>query len=543
MTQAKRAALLLSSSVLFAFVANAQAAELRFASQGDLVSMDPYAVEEVFTSGFLGNVYEGLVRRTPDLKLEAALAESWEMLSPTQWRFHLRKGVTFHDGSPFTADDVIYSADRVRSGSSDFKNRLPAGVEIVKVDDHTVDFLTKEPNPILNYTWANWYIMSRSWSEANKVAPPQKGGDTENYATLHENGTGPYKLVAREPGVRTVLEAYPQWWGAAAKTGNVDKVTYTPVPNPATRVAGLLAGQLDVVFPIPVQDIPRLEAAPNTQVAAGPEVRTMYLSMNQWKETLPGSGLEGVNPLKDVRVREAIYRAIDVNTIRDKIMRGQTTPAALMVAPGVNGYTDEIKRLDYDPEKAKALLAEAGYPDGFALTYQCSNDMYVNDEATCLAISSMLAKVGIKAKPNVQPRAKYLESITAPNMDFGLAMLGTTPSSLDSHIALYSLHMCPRAAEDRPLWDKDDLTKIVAGKSNFAGYCNPEVDRLAGEILKEADQDKRNALIREAWILTTKEVAYVPLHQTWAAWGTGKTVKLERRADNVFDWRHVTIGQ
>ncbi|HLP66939.1 MAG TPA: ABC transporter substrate-binding protein [Rhizobium sp.] len=533
----------LASSVVVMALSPAMASELRFASQGDLVSMDPYAVEEVFTSGFLGNVYEGLVRRTPDLKLEPALAESWEMVSPTQWRFHLRKGVTFHDGSPFTAEDVIFSAERVRSGASDFKNRLPADVEVVKVDDYTVDFVTKEPNPILNFTWANWYIMSKTWAEANKIAPPIKGGDTENYATLHENGTGPYKLVEREPGIKTVLESYPEWWGAKDKVGNVDKVTYTPVPSPATRVAGLLSGQLDVVFPIPVQDIPRLEAAPNAGVVTGPEVRTMYLSMNQWKDTLPGSGLDGVNPLKDRRVREAVYRAIDINAIRDKIMRGQATPAALMAAPGVNGYTDEIKRYDYDPERAKALLSEAGYPDGFVMTYQCSNDMYVNDEATCLAISSMLAKVGIKAKPNIQPRAKYLEAITAPNMDFGLAMLGTTPSSLDSYIALYSLHMCPRVAQDRPLWDKDDLTKIVAGKSNFAGYCNPEVDRLAGEILKEADQKKRDELIRQAWTITTNDVAYIPLLQTWAAWGTGSAVKLERRADNVFDWRHVTIGQ
>lgn len=541
MSQA-RLALLLASTTLLAAMQSASAADLRFAAQGDLVSMDPYLVEEVFTSGFLGNVYEGLVRRAPDLTLEPALAERWELVTPTQWRFHLRKGVTFHDGSPLTADDVLFSAERVRAGASDFKNRLPADVKVVKVDDLTVDFITKDPNPILNFTWANWYIMSKAWAEANKVAPPVKGGDTENYATLHENGTGPYKLDSREPGIKTVLSANPNWWGAKTKTGNVDKVTYTPVPNPATRVAGLLSGQLDVVFPIPVQDIPRLESAPNAGVVAGPEVRTMYLSMNQWKDTLPGSGLDK-NPLKDRRVREALYRAIDVNLIRDRIMRGQTTPSALMVAPGVNGYTDTIKRYPFDPQRAKDLLTEAGYPNGFSLTYQCSNDMYVNDESICLAISSMLAKIGVQAKPNVQPRAKYLESVTAPNMDFGLTMLGTTPASLDSHIALYSLHMCPRAAADRPLWAAEDLNKIVAGKSNFAGYCNPEVDALADDILKETDQAKRNALIAKAWTITTNDVAYIPLHQTWAAWGVGAKVKVARRADNVFDWRHVSIGQ
>lgn len=534
---------LTASTALLALICSANASELRFASQGDLVSMDPYVVEEVFTSSFLGNVYEGLVRRTPDLRLEPALAESWEMISPTQWRFHLRKGVTFHDGSPFSADDVIYSANRVRSGASDFKNRLPADVEVVKVDDYTVDFITKDPNPILNFTWANWYILSKAWAEANNVAPPVKGGDTVNYATLHENGTGPYKLLTREPGIKTVLEAYPEWWGTSTKTGNVDKVTYTPVPNPATRVAGLLSGQLDVVFPIPVQDIPRLENAPNAGVLAGPEVRTMYLSMNQWKDTLPGSGLDGVNPLKDRKVREAIYRAIDIDLIRDKIMRGQTTPTALMVAPSINGYTDEIKRYEYDPEKSKELLTEAGYPNGFTMTYQCSNDMYVNDEAICLAISSMLAKVGIKAKTSIQPRAKYLESITAPNMEYGLAMLGTTPASLDSYIAINSLHMCPRISPDRPVWNPEDMSKIVAGKSNFGGYCNPEVDKLAADILKESDQNKRNDLIRQVWTITTDDVAYVPLHQTWAAWGVGGKVNLERRADNAFDWRFVTVGK
>jgi peptide/nickel transport system substrate-binding protein len=542
MTQA-RFAVLLATTMLVTSPLAATAAELRFASQGDLVSMDPYQVEEVFTSGFLGNVYEGLVRRAPDLTLEPALAESWELVAPTQWRFHLRKGVTFHDGSPFTADDVLFSAERVRSGASDFKNRLPADVKVVKVDDMTVDFITKDPNPILYFTWANWYIMSKSWAEANKVAAPAKGGETENYATLHENGTGPYRLESREPGIKTVLAANPAWWGAKTKTGNVDTVTYTPVPNPATRVAGLLSGQLDVVYPIPVQDIPRLEAAPNAGVVAGPEVRTMYLSMNQWRDTLPGSGLDGVNPLKDKRVREALYRAIDVNLIRDRIMRGQTTPSALMVAPGVNGYTDTIKRLPYDPQRAKELLAEAGYPNGFSMTYQCSNDMYVNDESICLAISSMLAKIGVQAKPNVQPRAKYLQSVTAPGMDFGLAMLGTTPASLDSHIALYSLHMCPRAGADRPLWAPEDMNKIVAGKSNFSGYCNPEIDALAADILKETDQAKRNAMILKAWTITTGDVAYIPLHQTWAAWGVGAKVKMARRADNVFDWRHVTIGQ
>lgn len=534
-------AVYLASASMLVGPSMGMAQELRFASAGDAVSMDPYIRNEVFTYSFLGNVYEGLVRRNPDLTIEPELAERWEMISPTQWRFYLRQGVTFHDGSPFTADDVIFSAGRVRAGDSDFKNRLSGVTEVVKVDDFTVDFITAEPNLILHYTWPNWYIMSKTWAEANGVADASRATDVENFATLHANGTGPFKLVTREPGIKTKLEANDAWWNEANKPGNVESVTYTPLPNDATRVAALLSGQMDVIYPIPVQDIPRLEAAPNVTVIAGPEVRTMYLTMNQWKDTLPGSAVEGENPFKDKRVREAVYRAIDIDLINQRIMRGQATAAALMVAPGVNGFTDEIKRYGYDPELSKKLLAEAGYPDGFKLTFQCSNDMYLNDESICLAISSMLARVGIKADANVQARAQYLESVLSPNMDFGLAMLGTTPASLDSHIALFSLHMCPRLSEDRPIWAAEDISSLVAGTSNYGGYCNPEVDALSKQILSETDEAKRNALIEQAWTITTDDVAYIPLMQSWSAWATAANVTLERRADNVFDWRYVTI--
>lgn len=533
-----------SLAVACAFMALPASSEtLRFASQGDILSMDPYIVEEVFTSGFLGNVYEGLIRRDSDLAIQPALAESWELLSPTHWRFHLRQGVVFHDGTPFTADDVVFSAERVRSGDSNFKNRLAADTEVVAVDDYTVDFITSEPNPILHYTWANWYIMSRSWAEAKNVGNPNRASQEESYATLHGNGTGPFRLVTREPGVRTILEASENWWGADEYPTNLTRVEYTPVPNAATRVAALLSEQLDLVFPVSTQDIARVEATPGARIEAGPEVRTMYLTMNQWKDTLPGHNVEGENPLKDRRVREALYRAIDIEAIRDRIMRGRATPAALMVAPGVNGHSDDFERYPFDPEAARALLAEAGYPDGFGMTYQCSNDMYVNDEAICLAIANMLSRVGIDLQTNVHARAQYLEAIMPPAMDFGLAMLGTTPASLDSHIALYSLHMCPRVSADAPIWDPETRSEIVAGKSNFGGYCNPEIDALADAILTETDEDARAALIHQAWTITTQDVAYIPLHQSWGAWGLRDDISVELRSDNIFDWRYVVIDR
>lgn len=534
----------IAAALLGASASAASAETLRFAAQGDVASFDPYVIDETFTSGFLGNVYEGLVRRAADLSIQPALAESWEMLEPTHWRFHLRKGVKFHDGSPFTADDVLFSADRVRSGGSDLKNRLAPDTKVVKVDDYTVDFITTTANPILYYQWGNWYMMSKGWAEKNKVRDPQKAsGDQESYATLHENGTGPFRLDSREPGIKTTLSANPDWWGNSAREDNVTEVVFTPIPNSATRVAALLSGQMDVISPVPVQDIERVKANPGTHMIVGPELRTIYIFMDQFRDELLYSNVKGKNPLKDHRVREALYRAIDIETIKSKVMRGLSTPSALMVAPGINGASDDFKRIPYDPEKSRALLAEAGYLEGFEIGLDCPNDRYVNDEAICVAVSNMFAKVGVKVKLNAQTKAKFFEKVFAPKLDFSLGLVGSTPPSFDSWAPLNSLHQCPRLTPQAAVWAEGEREKVTNGKSNYGGYCNPEVDKLADQILSETDQDKRKALIHAAWTITTDDIAYLPLHQQWIAWGIRNGIELKQRADDVFDWRYVKIGK
>nr|WP_237352034.1 ABC transporter substrate-binding protein [Rhizobium sp. ACO-34A] len=533
---------LVTASLLCATALHAGAETLRFSSQGDITSLDPYTIDETFTSGFLGNIYEGLVRRAPDLSIQPALAESWEMVEPTRWRFHLRKDVKFHDGSAFTADDVLYSADRVRAGASDFKNRLAPDTKVVKVDDYTVDFITTTPNPIIHYQWGNWYMMSKSWAEKNKVGEPQKAGAGEEaYTTLHENGTGPFKLDTREPGIKTTLSANADWWANASRTDNVTDVVFTPIPNAATRVAALLSGQMDVIFPVPVQDIDRVEQSEGTHMIVGPELRTVYLFLDQFRNELLYSNIKGKNPLKDHRVREALYRGIDIETIKKKVMRGMSTPSALMVAPGINGFSEDFKRLEYDPEKAKALLAEAGYPDGFELGLDCPNDRYVNDEAICVAVTNMWAKIGVKVKLNAQTKSKFFEKVFAPKLDFSVGLIGSTPPSFDSLAPINSLHVCPRVSPESAAWQEGEREKVSNGKSNYGGYCNPEVDKLAGEILLETDQDKRNALIKQTWKITTDDIAYLPLHQQWIAWGVRDGVELKQRPDDVFDWRYVEI--
>lgn len=534
----------LAAMLLGASASAAGAETLRFAAQGDITSLDPYVIDETFTSGFLGNIYEGLVRRAADLSIQPALAESWEMVEPTRWRFHLRKGVKFHDGSPFTADDVLFSAERVRGGGSDLKNRLSPDTKVVKVDDYTVDFITAKPNPIIHYQWGNWYMMSKAWAEKHGDAGPQKSDSgKESYANLNENGTGPFVLKSREPGIKTTLAANPDWWGNASREDNVTDVVFTPIPNSATRVAALLSGEMDVIFPVPVQDVDRIKANPGTSMIVGPELRTVYIFMDQFRDELLYSNIKGKNPLKDHRVREALYRAIDIEAIKAKVMRGMSTPSALMVAPGINGSSPDFVRLAYDPAKSKALLAEAGYPDGFEIGLDCPNDRYVNDEAICLAVTNMFAKVGVKVKLNAQTKSKFFDKVLAPKLDFSLGLIGSTPPSFDSWAPLNSLHQCPRLTPQSAIWAESDRDKINAGKSNYGGYCNPEVDKLADQVLAETDPDKRNALIKAAWKITTDDIAYLPLHQQWIAWGVRNGVTLKQRADDVFDWRYVKIGK
>jgi peptide/nickel transport system substrate-binding protein len=535
--------LFLAGAVSLAMALPAGAKELKFAFQGTLNSLDPYNLNETFHLGFQGNIYEGLIRRGAGLEIEPALAERWEVLEPTRWRFHLRKGVKFHDGTPFTADDVVFSATRARAEGSDVKTRVAADTKVVKVDDHTVDFITAKPNPIVHVEWGTWYIMSKAWAEKNKATSPQKlSGNEENFATRHANGTGPFKLVSHESGVKTVVEVNPDWWDNANKEHNLTKVTFTPIGSDATRVAALLSGQVDMAYPIPVQDQKRVASNGGTSMLIGPELRTIFLGMDQFRDELLESNVKGKNPFKDKRVREAFYRAVDIKAIQKKVMRGLSDPSALMISPKLTAIKPgRFERLSYDPAKSKALLAEAGYGSGFEVGMDCPNDRYVNDEAICQAVVAMLAKVGVKVKLLAQPKAKYFPKVLAPNLENSFYLLGWTPGSLDSWNVLYNLHGCSRMSDDAPVWNKADRDKISSGKFNIGGYCNPKVDALTEKILSETDKAKRDKMIEEAYAMTIGDIAYIPLHQQALAWGVSDKVDLKQRADNQFAWRHVMM--
>lgn len=508
-------------------VSAAQAETLKYAFQGTLNALDPYSLNETFTLSSLGNSYEGLTRRGSDLSIEPGLAESWEIVEPTRWRFHLRKGVKFHNGSDFTAEDVAFSAERVRSEGSDLSTRVPAGAKVEIVDDYTVDFVLEGPNPILHYEWDTFYIMDKEWTTENEAVKVTSASDTTpNYAALHANGTGPFKIVSHEAGVKTVYEKYDAWWDTAEH--NLDTVEFTPIGSDATRVAALLSGELDMVYPIPVQDIKRVNDNDGTVALTGPELRTIFLGMDQTRDELLYSDVKGKNPFKDERVRKAFYQAIDIEGIKQKVMRDLATPSAIMISPFLFSKAGEFERYPYDPDAAKALLVEAGYADGFSVGMDCPNDRYVNDESICQAVASMLARVGVTVDLNAQPKAKYFAKILASGgFDTSFYLLGWTPGSLDSWNILDNLMNC-----------RDESG--AGSPFNIGGFCDETIDRLSDEILVEIDPDKRDTLIAEAYKISHDNVYYVPLHQQGLAWGVADNVKLVQRADNQFKLRFVT---
>src|ERR1700716_875218 len=493
---------------------------LRYANQGNLNSLDPYTLNETTTHAHIGQVYEALITRDKDLKIIPALAESWEMPEPTRWRFHLRKGVKFQNGDPFTADDVVFSAERVRAKVSNLQTYVPSDAKVIKVDDNTVDFILTAPNPILNSQWATWYIMDKKWCEENNtVAPTPVAATSPSFASLHANGTGPFSVESHQPGVKTVFKANPNGWRKPEH--NLKEIIFTPIGSDATRVAALLSGEVDIIEPVPIQDISRVDSSPNAQVMKGPELRTIFLGMDQVRDELLYSNVKGKNPFKDIRVREAFYKAIDIELIKTRVMRGLSTPSALMIAPQLFTLSGDFARPKLDPDGAKKLLAEAGYPDGFEVTMDCPNDRYVNDAAICQAIVGMLARIGIKVTLLVQPKAQYFAKVLKPGgFQTSFYMLGWTPGTSDSHNVLYDIMGC-----------RDD-PKSSRGEANLGGYCNKQMDAIADKVLLEPDMAKRDLLIKQAFEIAAKDFGYIPLHQQALAWGVSKKLKLTQRADN-----------
>ena len=505
---------------------SAHANTFRYAYRIDANSLDPYALAETFTLAFQGLFYEPLIGRGKQLEIVPALATEWEATATDTWRFNLRPNVKFHDGSPFIADDVIFSYERAKKEGSDVEYIVADIKEIKKIDDLTIDIVTKIPYPILPQRLTTWYIMSKSWAEKNgAVDPSSVKKEIRNYATTHANGTGPFMIKSRQQDVSTVLVPNPNWWGPVEH--NLTEIVFTPIKSDSTRVAALLSGDVDMIYPVPIQDVDRVNAVAGAHALQGPEMRIIFLHMDSSRDELLESSVKGRNPLKDVRVRKAIYQAIDVEAIREKIMRGASTPAGIMVAEGVVGYDDSLNdRFPHDPDASKALLADAGYEGGFELGMDCPNDRYVNDEKICVAVVGMLAKVGIKVNLLAQTRSKFFEKIQSRNTSF--ALMGWQPLTYDAHSPLQAVMSTPNKADG-------------SGTYNVGGYSNAAIDLLTKAIAVEIDQNKRQQMISAALLIHKHDFGHIPLHAQALAWGVKDNIDLVQRSDDSFDLRWVVV--
>jgi peptide/nickel transport system substrate-binding protein len=512
-------------AVLGTISLTAGAVTLKIGNQGDALSLDPHSLNESLQLTVLENVFESLVTRGRDYKLAPGLATSWKQTSPTVWHFDLRKNVQFHDGTPFTADDVIFSYERAKGDGSDMKTYVGQIKEIRKLNDHSIDVVTTTPFPIIPETFYRWFIMSRKWCETNQATKPvdrRKG--IENAASFRANGTGPYRVRERQPNVRTTFVRNGNYWGKV--DGNVDEVIFNVVGNDATRVAALISGEVDVMEPVPVQDIDRIKAAPNLKILQGPELRVIFLGMDQKRDELQFSSVKGKNPFKDKRVRQAFYQAIDIEGIRRTVMRGASTPIAEMFPAQVKGFAPDLnKRLPYDPEASKKLLAEAGYPSGFEVKLNCPNDRYVNDGPICQTVAANLARVGVKINLEVETKGTYFPKILRRDTSF--YMLGWTSATVDAHYVLYPIMSTPGDAG--------------RGQFNLGSYSNAKVDELTDKVASEIDDKKRNEMIREAIKIHQDDVGHIPLHQQALNWGAKKNIDMVQLPGNEMVWKYINV--
>jgi len=512
--------------LILAFAAlPAYGVNLKWAAQNDILTLDPHSQNHATTNSILQHTYEGLTRYNRQYQAEPCLATGWKQMSDTQWRFNLRKGVKFHDGSDFTADDVVFSFGRIQQKQGTMQIYVTGVKEVVKVDSHTVDFILTGPVPILLRNIVDFRIMSKSWAEKNRSENVQDYAKKEEiYASRHTNGTGPYMIKGWAPDKEIVFIHHKGWWGKL--DGNVTDVVYNPVKSDATRVSALLSGDVDLVTDLPVQDVDRLRKESKLKVLDGHEVRTIFIGMDQHNKELKYSSVKDKNPFQDVRVRRALNMAVDREAIKRVVMRGLSIPAGIMVAPGVHGYSKDIDVvMKPDPAGAKKLLAEAGYPDGFEFTLDCPNNRYVNDEKICQALVGMWAKAGLRVKLNSIPFSNFIPKIL--NFDSSAYLLGWGVATFDAQYSLQSLVRTKTTGAD--------------GNFNQGRISDPKLDTTIDAIKIATDPKARDALLREGLVTTRDQHYYVPIHHQLRPWAMKQSVTTVHKADDRPESRYAKV--
>jgi peptide/nickel transport system substrate-binding protein len=489
--------------------------------------MDPHSQNEGLTNQINGQVYEGLVTRDRQLNLVPALATGWEQTGPLGWRFKLRPNVKFHDGTPFTADDVVFSVNRAKEPTSQLSVYANALGTPLAVDALTVEFRLDKANPIFLQHLGTQVMMSRAWSEKNKVTKPLDfKNKEESHASFNANGTGPFMLASRQPGIKTTFKRNPQWWGRF--DGNVQEIVYTPIANDATRLAALVSGEIDFVLDPAPRDIARLRNTTGVKIIDGPENRIVFVAMDQARDKLLFGKVPGdKNPFKDLRVRQALYHAIDIETLKTKLMNGQSFPTGGITPSPLGAYRDPQleARLPFDLARARALMAAAGHAEGFEVTLDCPNNRYINDEEICIALAGMWAQIKVRVKVNAMPRVTFFPKLE--KLDTSLYLFGWGGSITDAETTMTPVL---RSRGDKGV-----------GLYNYGGWRNERFDALAAQSSAEADPKKREELVKAALREFKDQVHLLPLHRQVIPWAARSNVDAVHRADNWLEVPWVTL--
>jgi peptide/nickel transport system substrate-binding protein len=491
---------------------------LRWASVGGALTADPHAYDDIQTAAQLGQIYEPLVGFDSDLNLAPQLAAAWRLLDPTTWEFELRPNVRFHDGTPLTAEDVVFSFGRAKTElPAGFAGRIESVAEVQAVDEHPIRIKTKFPDPQLWDKVRTIAVVSESWATAqDAIVPVNVSAGKENFTSRHANGTGPFILKGFEPNGPIVMVRNPDWWGFERYPHNVDRIEFTPIADAEQRLTALFRGDLDLLIEPPFSALDRIKSTPGLKLTEGRELRTIWLGLDQGSDQLRSSNIKGRNPFKDKRVREAIYQVIDIEAIRQDVMRDLAVPAGMLVAPGAIGYAPELdRRLPHDPERAKELLMEAGYPEGFSVTLDCPNDSnIINDEAICRAVAAQLIELGIDVTPDPVPKQVAWAKIDNRETDFWF----DTWSAIDSEFIFVQQYR-------------------TGSSANASGYSNPQVDELIAKIDQEMVTYGRDAMIEEVWKTVLGDIVYIPLHHQLIVWAMRDNLDLPVYPFNVPTFR------
>ncbi len=520
---------MLAASALALCAGTLSAETLRWARAGDSLTLDPHAQNEGPTSALAHQIMEPLVMRDMTGAIVPALATEWAPSAddPNVWVFKLREGVTFHDGAEFDSEDAKFSLDRAMTPDSDYKELLASVVEVRAPDKYTVEIVTNGPNPIMPNNLTNMFMMDKGWAEANNAVKVQdyEGGE-DTFAAKNANGTGPYKLVSREPDVKTVLTLNDAYWGKDEFPMDVTEIVYTPIQNAATRVAALLSGEVDFIQDVPVQDLQRVAAAEGLDVRTAPQNRVIFFGMNMGDADLSNDSVSGANPLSDVRVRRAMSMSINRDAIKQVVMRGQSQPAGMIAPPFVNGWDAELDASSKtDIDAAKALMEEAGYADGFSIQLDCPNDRYINDEGICQAAVGMLAQIGITVNLDAKPKAQHFPLIN--NLETDFYMLGWGVPTYDSeYIFNFLVHT---KGEKYGSW-------------NGTRFGDTALDAQIEALASETDLTKRNEMIADIWAVVQEQQLYIPIHHQVLNWGMGSGIDTVVAPDDTAKFKYFKLN-